>query len=343
MPVCDSSSEMNKEDEVVVAAAAATSPTIQNRRNSLAISALLNEVSINPLQHPLAPNNTQNNEDIEKYRFLPLPSPLQQQQQQTDYFNISLSPASSSGTSSPNGSSTDSRQSSIHHEPTDLWNHSRTGLHQTNNGNIVVSSLAKAKRKRILPHQYQRLMETFESTDTPSSEIREQLAKELDMTKREVQVWFQNRRAKMSRHRQQQRSSSSSSSSNNDNSGRHHSLTSIHKSSYIQDIGLHRRRASEYSQSYVKSIAPKRSSSFNHFFQPYSNPTTTININHATNNNNTNTNNNNNMTTTTTATTTMIVEAPYHTTTTLHNHTAINARQESAIDILASAAEMMRP
>ncbi|KAI8979154.1 Homeodomain-like protein, partial [Mycotypha africana] len=59
------------------------------------------------------------------------------------------------------------------------------------------------KRKRILPHQYKRLLETFEVTDTPSSEIRSQLAAELDMTKREVQVWFQNRRAKMNRCRQQ--------------------------------------------------------------------------------------------------------------------------------------------
>ncbi|KAI8887919.1 homeobox, partial [Backusella circina FSU 941] len=59
--------------------------------------------------------------------------------------------------------------------------------------------LSKAKRKRILPHQYTRLMEMFEETDTPSSEIRAHLASELDMTNREVQVWFQNRRAKMNR------------------------------------------------------------------------------------------------------------------------------------------------
>ncbi|KAI8888010.1 homeobox-domain-containing protein, partial [Backusella circina FSU 941] len=60
----------------------------------------------------------------------------------------------------------------------------------------------KAKRKRISPAQYNRLMEIFDQTDTPSSEIRENLANELDMTKREVQVWFQNRRAKMNRSKQ---------------------------------------------------------------------------------------------------------------------------------------------
>jgi hypothetical protein len=50
------------------------------------------------------------------------------------------------------------------------------------------SQLSKAKRKRISPAQYNRLMEIFDQTDTPSSEIRENLADELDMTKREVQV-----------------------------------------------------------------------------------------------------------------------------------------------------------
>lgn len=48
--------------------------------------------------------------------------------------------------------------------------------------------LSKAKRKRISPAQYNRLMEIFDQTDTPSSEIRENLAQELQMTKREVQV-----------------------------------------------------------------------------------------------------------------------------------------------------------
>ncbi|KAI8640567.1 hypothetical protein BD408DRAFT_419521 [Parasitella parasitica] len=61
------------------------------------------------------------------------------------------------------------------------------------------SQLTKAKRKRISPAQYNRLVEIFDQTDTPSSEIRENLAIELNMTKREVQVWFQNRRAKVNR------------------------------------------------------------------------------------------------------------------------------------------------
>lgn len=72
----------------------------------------------------------------------------------------------------------------------DLWNHKCTGLHKTKNGQFIVSSLAKAKRKRILEHQYKRLMEVFQVTDTPSSEFRNQLAIELDMTNREVQVTY---------------------------------------------------------------------------------------------------------------------------------------------------------
>ncbi|KAI9478221.1 MAG: homeobox domain-containing protein [Benjaminiella poitrasii] len=315
MPTYDSSEI--KDDETAVYSS-------ESRRNSLAISALLNEVPIDPLHHPLAPNynrdNTSNHENIERHRFLPLPLP-----QPTDYFNTPhYSSASSSSASSPSGSlDSRSRQSSVNHEPPDLWNHSRTGLHKTNSGNIVVSSLAKAKRKRILPHQYQRLMETFESTDTPSSEIREQLAEELDMTKREVQVWFQNRRAKVSRNRQRR------------NSGRHHSFTTLHRASYTEEDSP-RRRDSEYSQPYVKSIAPKRSSSFNmddgstqpsYIPNTTTHTTTTINnINHASRN--------------------MVLEAPYHPpnlTTNNSQNTSSIERQESAIDILASAAEMMRP
>ncbi|ORY92231.1 homeobox domain-domain-containing protein, partial [Syncephalastrum racemosum] len=63
----------------------------------------------------------------------------------------------------------------------------------------------KPKRKRISPEQFQALSQLFEQTDTPNFELREKLAQKLKMTNREVQVWFQNRRAKFNRVRQQQR------------------------------------------------------------------------------------------------------------------------------------------
>ncbi|ORE06462.1 homeobox-domain-containing protein [Rhizopus microsporus var. microsporus] len=74
-----------------------------------------------------------------------------------------------------------------------------------NDNGINEEQQPKTKRKRITPAQYNRLMEIFDQTDTPSSEIRENLATELDMTKREVQVWFQNRRAKLNRESKQRR------------------------------------------------------------------------------------------------------------------------------------------
>lgn len=46
----------------------------------------------------------------------------------------------------------------------------------------------KAKRKRITPEQLEDLVGLFEKTDTPSFEIRENLAKKLGMTNREIQV-----------------------------------------------------------------------------------------------------------------------------------------------------------
>jgi len=48
----------------------------------------------------------------------------------------------------------------------------------------------KAKRKRITPEQLVDLLALFEKTDTPSFEVREKLANQLNMTNREVQVKF---------------------------------------------------------------------------------------------------------------------------------------------------------
>ncbi|EGG07485.1 uncharacterized protein MELLADRAFT_35504, partial [Melampsora larici-populina 98AG31] len=51
-------------------------------------------------------------------------------------------------------------------------------------------------RRRTTPAQLNVLEAQFESNSKPDVVLRKQLAEKLDMTPREVQVWFQNRRAK---------------------------------------------------------------------------------------------------------------------------------------------------
>ncbi|KAJ1933715.1 hypothetical protein EC988_009030, partial [Linderina pennispora] len=55
------------------------------------------------------------------------------------------------------------------------------------------------KRHRLRPDQTRRLLEVFDKTTKPDSEMRKALGKQLDMAPRTVQIWFQNRRAKLKR------------------------------------------------------------------------------------------------------------------------------------------------
>ncbi|KAJ2359006.1 hypothetical protein IWW50_000066 [Coemansia erecta] len=52
----------------------------------------------------------------------------------------------------------------------------------------------KGKRKRASPQQLEVLNEVFASTSFPSTEMRNRLARQLGMTPRTVQIWFQNKR-----------------------------------------------------------------------------------------------------------------------------------------------------
>ncbi|KAG6830457.1 hypothetical protein H0H92_000610 [Tricholoma furcatifolium] len=58
-------------------------------------------------------------------------------------------------------------------------------------------STIKKKRKRADARQLKALNETYNRTAFPSTEERLALAKELDMTARSVQIWFQNKRQSM--------------------------------------------------------------------------------------------------------------------------------------------------
>ncbi|KAG5339408.1 Homeobox protein YOX1 [Termitomyces sp. T112] len=73
-------------------------------------------------------------------------------------------------------------------------------------------STIKKKRKRADARQLKVLNETYNRTAFPSTEERLALAKELDMTARSVQIWFQNKRQSMRQTNRQSSTMGSSSS-----------------------------------------------------------------------------------------------------------------------------------
>jgi hypothetical protein len=59
---------------------------------------------------------------------------------------------------------------------------------------IRYSQILKAKRKRANAYQLDVLNRVFEQTFFPSTELRAELGKQLGMSPRTVQIWFQNKR-----------------------------------------------------------------------------------------------------------------------------------------------------
>jgi hypothetical protein len=66
--------------------------------------------------------------------------------------------------------------------------------HYTDNNSRV-----KKRRKRTTTHQLVKLQELFDVNPLPSAAERQQLGDLIDMSAREVQVWFQNKRQNQKR------------------------------------------------------------------------------------------------------------------------------------------------
>jgi hypothetical protein len=58
-------------------------------------------------------------------------------------------------------------------------------------------SASSRKRTRASPDQLAVLEKTFNMNPSPNNRVREQLSRELNMSERSIQIWFQNRRAKV--------------------------------------------------------------------------------------------------------------------------------------------------
>jgi hypothetical protein len=59
------------------------------------------------------------------------------------------------------------------------------------------ASANNKKRTRATPEQLAILEDTFKTNTSPNSKVREALAEKVSMSERSIQIWFQNRRAKM--------------------------------------------------------------------------------------------------------------------------------------------------
>lgn len=64
---------------------------------------------------------------------------------------------------------------------------------------ILTESLSKKKRQRTTREQLDVLEQYFQMDKMPSQQARSDLAKKLGMSSRRVQIWFQNKRAKLKR------------------------------------------------------------------------------------------------------------------------------------------------
>ncbi|KAJ3085335.1 Bromodomain and WD repeat-containing protein 3 [Quaeritorhiza haematococci] len=87
-------------------------------------------------------------------------------------------------------------------------------------------------RRKTSKTQFKVLEEAFNNNPKPTGATRRQIASQINMTPREVQIWFQNRRAKAAKQKQQQENAGGSSSS-----GEGGSESSSGQSTTIQNEG----------------------------------------------------------------------------------------------------------
>ncbi|KAI7883537.1 hypothetical protein K492DRAFT_205345 [Lichtheimia hyalospora FSU 10163] len=71
------------------------------------------------------------------------------------------------------------------------------GQNQPQSSTTVENTPPPRKRTRATPEQLAVLEKTFSVNPSPNNRVREQLSRELGMSERSIQIWFQNRRAKV--------------------------------------------------------------------------------------------------------------------------------------------------
>ncbi|KFA62870.1 hypothetical protein S40285_02237 [Stachybotrys chlorohalonatus IBT 40285] len=109
---------------------------------------------------------------------------------------VSMPPAPSSSTTSPASTSASNMPSK--HSPTSAsGSGTPTNSRRPPRKSTLTQQQKNQKRQRATQDQLTTLEMEFNKNPTPTGPVRERIAEEINMTERSVQIWFQNRRAKI--------------------------------------------------------------------------------------------------------------------------------------------------